>query len=53
MVKIKTQAHLLKVSDVKTIGLDDDLNRGDTGDMEEGAMSRRHSSVWDDEEEDW
>ena len=63
VVKIKTQDHILTVSNVKATGLDDELYRGEDGDMEEGAMSRRryrNRNVWEDEEvledeevEDW
>ena len=51
--QLDTQDFLLVVSQVEATGLGEDLNyNGGSGDMGD-AYSRRHGSVWNDDEEDW
>ena len=54
VVRIKTQAHLLNVSNTSTNGLGgDNLIYDKDGGDQGNAWSRGHRNVWDDEEEDY
>ena len=48
VVQLKTQAHLLIISNVQS---NEGLKRGTSGDM--GGAYSRGSSGWDDDEVDW
>lgn len=52
MTDLEQQILTGSVGDVKTTGLDEDLNKDDNpGDSWNDAMSRRHT-VWDEDEEE-
>lgn len=53
VVRIKTQVHLLNVSNTSTSGLGgDNLGYDKNGGNQGNAWSRDHRSVWDEEEEE-